>query len=523
VGLDEEGGAAGQSRLDSRQRRVLVAASLAVGLAFLDETAVVTALPTIQREFYATSAEIQWVMGAYLLALASLMAAAGRLADLYGRRRLFLLGAGVFGAGSLVCAAAPGEELLIAGRAIQGSGGALLIPLGMANATAALPEDRRGWAIGIVSSGATVFLALGPLIGGALVEQASWRWIFLINPPAIAAIIAIAVRSLPETRGPEGVRIDVSGLLLLVGALVSLVIALLNLHDWGPGAPQTVVLLCGGAVLLVAFVGVERRALHPLIDLELLKIPAVSGSLCALFAIQFAILGLTVYLTLYLQRVLGYSPATAGALTLPTVALAPLLAGWVGRLTDRVGARALVSGSMLLAALGLGAVAFLADEREVLLLVPAFLAFGIARPVATVAGAAGVVGAIPREARGLASALVNEARQLGAVLGVAALGLVLTSLEVSRRAELLRGVDATFDDRERETLDGILAGSSQADMLLRSLGPADRAAAREAAATSFVSGFQGAMLATALLALAAAAASWLLIGPRAPSRPTAES
>src|SRR5438270_9647833 len=141
--------------LSKRQRWVLLAGSLAVGLAFLDETAMVTALRAIQRDFGASSAEVQWVMGAYLLALASLMAAAGRLADLYGRRRLFLIGAGIFGAGSIACASAPDEELLIAARALQGSGGALLIPLGMANATAALPEEHRGWVVGVVSTGAT--------------------------------------------------------------------------------------------------------------------------------------------------------------------------------------------------------------------------------------------------------------------------------------------------------------------------------------------------------------------------------
>ena len=510
------------SGLSAQQRWILLAASLAVGLAFLDETAVVTALRTIQREFNATSAEIQWVMGSYLLALASLMATAGRLADLYGRRRLFLIGAGLFGIGSIACAAAPSEEWLIAARAVQGSGGALLMPLGMANATAALPEERRGWVIGIVSTGATVFLALGPLIGGGLVELASWRWIFLINLPVIAAILALALRFLPETRGSKRERLDFGGLLLLVGGLVSIVLALLNMQDWGPGAPVTVTLLCSGVGLVIAFVVVERRVAQPLIDLGMLRIPAVTGSLCALFAIQFAILGLTVYLTLYLQHVLGYSPAAAGALTLPTVAAAPLLAGWVGRATDRIGTRLLTSGSMLLAGVGLGAIALLADQRKVVLLLPAFLAFGIARPIATVAASAGAVGAIAREARGLSSALVTQARQLGAVLGVAVLGLVLTGLELARRHQLLLGVDASFGHRRREYLDGILAGSSEAQTMLRALSPVKQHAAREAAAMSFVTGFRAAMLVAALVAVSAAIASWLLMRPLAPRSAPAE-
>jgi EmrB/QacA subfamily drug resistance transporter len=494
-----------------QQRWILTAASLAVGLAFLDETAVVTALRTIQHDFEATSAEVQWVMAAYLLALASFMAAAGRLADLYGRRRLFLIGAGLFGLGSIAAAASPSEELLIAARAIQGSGGALMVPLGYANATAAVPEERRGWAIGIVSTGATVFLALGPLIGGGLTEAVGWRWIFLVNLPAIAAILAISLRWFPESKSSLKESLDLKGLGLLVGGLLSLVLALLNMQDWGPGSAVTISLLAAGSALLVAFVVVERSTPQPLVDLQLLRIPSVAGCLCALFAIQFAILGLTVYLTLYLQHVLGYSPAVAGALTLPTVAAAPLLAGSVGRMSDRIGARLLTWGSMLLAAVGLVAISLLAGRREVLLLLPAFLAFGIARPVATVAATSGTVGAIPRDARGLSSALVTEARQLGAVLGVAVLGLVLTAFEIARRNQLLKGIDAGFSHLRREALDGIIAGSGTANEFLHRLTPAAQHAAHAAAATSFVSGFGAAMLVTAVLSGLAAAASWVLL------------
>lgn len=497
--------------LTAQQRWVLVAGGLAVGLAFLDETAVVTALREMQADFGATSTETQWVMGAYLLALASFIAVAGRLADLHGRRRLFLVGVGLFGAGSLAAAAAPSEAALIAARAVQGAGAALLVPLGMANATAVLPEERRGWAVGIVSTGATVFLALGPLIGGGLTELVGWRWIFLVNLPAVAAIAAITLRWMPETRGAEREPIDVPGLVLLVAGLVTLVLALLNMADWGPTAPITLALLTAGVGLLAAFVVVERRVPSPLVDLDLLRIPAVTGSLCALFAIQFSILGLTVYVTLYLQHVLGYSPAAAGAIMLPTVLIAPFLAGPSGRYTDRAGGRLITSGSMLLAALALGAIALVAEERAIALLLPAFLAFGIARPLATVGGSATVLGAIPREARGVSSALVSEARQLGAVFGVAVLGLALTGLELHRRDTLLDGIDARLDDRSREALDGVLVGSDEGQRLAAGLEPAARDAVQEAAATAFVSGFRGAMLVAAIVAGLAAAISWRLL------------
>lgn len=465
------------SELTAAQRWILLACSLAVGLAFLDETAVVTALRTVERQFSASDPEVQWVMGSYLLALASLMAATGHIADLYGRRRLFMIGAVLFGLGSLACAVAPNVDVLIASRALEGMGGALVIPLGYANATSDMPESRRGWVIGIVSTGATVFLAFGPLVGGALVLSVGWRWIFVLNLPLIVAILAIAVRTFPESRH-EREPIDILGFALLVSGLVSLVLALLNLQDWGAGSPITVSLLCAATVLLVGFVVVEHRVAHPLINLRLLAIPAVRGSLCALFAIQFSILGLSVYLTLYLQGVLGYSPAAAGALLLPTVVAAPFLSAPVGRSTDRIGARLLTAVSMLVAALALAAIALLADRREVLVLLPAFLAFGVARPVATVAPTAGTVAAIPRADRALSTALVTESRQLGAVLGVAVLGLVLTII-----AHDVPGGQGG----------ALTAGNSSA----------------------FLSGFRGAMLVSAGLAATASALSWRWLRPAA--------
>ena len=195
-------------------------------------------------------------------------------------------------------------------------------------------------------TGATVFLALGPLLGGGIVVLAGWRWIFLINVPVIATILLVGTRSLPETRTTVQEPLDVRGLVLLVGGLVSIVLALLNMEDWGLAAPATLALLAAGVALLTAFVAVERGTAHPLIALKLVRIPAVTGSLIALFAIQFAILGLTVYLTLYLQLALGYSPIAAGALVLPTVVIAPFVAVWVGRMTDRIGTRGLTAGSI---------------------------------------------------------------------------------------------------------------------------------------------------------------------------------
>jgi EmrB/QacA subfamily drug resistance transporter len=495
--------------LTTQQRAVLVVASLAVGLAFLDETAVVTALRAIQADLGLSSLELQWVMGAYLLALASLMAAAGRLADVHGRRRTFLVGAGIFAVGSAICAFAPTAGVLIGGRGVQGVGAALVVPLGYANATLVVPEERRGWALGIVSTGATMFLAAGPVLGGLLTQVFGWRSVFAVNLLPILVVVVVAARWMPESHVERREAIDVAGLVLLVCGLAAMTTALLQVQT--SGWVVTVVAVIVAVIALVGFVVVERRSASPLVDLSLLRIPAVAGSLTGLLAFQFAILGLTVYFTLYLQHVLGFAPAVAGALTLPAVILAPFLAGMVGRATDHRGTRGLTVGALLLASAAVLAIALLSGERIVLLLLVPLLAFGVARPIATIAGTAGAVGAISAQSRGLAAALATQSRQIGAVLGVAALGVVVTAVEHSTRTELLHTVDASFDTADRKALDAMLAGGDNADSLLAALTPAQRTAAVDAAADAYVHGFEVAMIVVSTVLLLAAVAGWWLL------------
>jgi EmrB/QacA subfamily drug resistance transporter len=496
----------------TQQRAVLFVASLAVGLAFLDETAVVTALRAIQADLGLSSPELQWVMGAYLLALASLMAAAGRVADVQGRRRTFVVGAVIFAVGSAVCALAPTAGVLIAGRGMQGVGAALLVPLGYANATLVVPEERRGWALGIVSTGATVFLAVGPVLGGVLTQAFGWRSVFAVNLLPIVVVAVVAVRWMPESHVERRETIDVVGLVLLICGLAAMTTALLQVQTSGWVVPAAAAVVA--VIALAGFVMVERRSSAPLVDLSLLRIPAVAGSLTGLLAFQFAILGLTVYFTLYLQHVLGFAPAVAGALTLPAVVLAPFLAGWVGRSTDRHGTRELTIGALLLASAAVLAIALLSGERVVLLLLFPLLAFGVARPVATIAGTAGAVGAISAQSRGLAAALATQSRQIGAVLGVAALGLVVTATEHSTRTELLHTVDASFDRADRKALDAVLAGGDNADSLLAALTPTQRTAAIDAAADAYTHGFAVAMIVTSAILVAAAVAGWWLLRRR---------
>jgi EmrB/QacA subfamily drug resistance transporter len=413
--------------LTRRQLGVLTAASAANSLIFLDQTSVTVALSAIQRDFGSSTVEVQWTIGAYLLSLASLMAVAGRLADLYGRRRMFLLGVAAFGLASVACAAAPSEGWLIVFRLAQGAGAALTQPLALAHATAIMPPERRGWAIGVLAGFGTTCLMVGPLLGGLLVETVGWRWVFLVNLPVVALALAFGLRFMPESRETEPPPLDLRGLLLLAGSLAALVAALLHLNQWPLGLAAGMLAL---AILgLAGFVAVERRSAHPLVPLYLLRRPEVAGSMVALLTIQGAVLGVTVYVVLFLQNGLGLSAIQAGAVLLPAMIWSALLSARVGRVADRRGERALVVVGLIVGAAGLAAIGLLARTEEALLLVPGLLVFGISRPFVFTPAGTGPLKAIPPEQRGLASSLVTEARQVGAVLGVAALGCVGAAFE----------------------------------------------------------------------------------------------
>jgi EmrB/QacA subfamily drug resistance transporter len=366
-------------------------------------------------------------VGAYLLALASLMAGSGRLADLFGRRRLFLLGVTLFGLSSLACALAPSDLSLIVARVAQGTGAALTQPLALANATAIMPPERRGWTIGALASAGTICLMVGPLLGGVLVEAVGWRSVFLLNVPVVVLAVGLGLRYMPETREPAPSPLDVWGLGLLTTGLVGLVAGLLHMQEWPIAVDAAVLALA--ALILGAFVAVEQRSEHPLLPLRLLRPPEVASSMAALFTIQGAVLGVTVYVTLFLQNGLGLSAIEAGAVLLPAMIWTALLSTRTGQMAERRGERLPVGIGLLVAAAGLVAIGVLARGEEALLLIPGLVVFGVSRPFVFTPASTGPLKVIPADERGLASSLVTESRQLGAVLAVAALGAIAAAFE----------------------------------------------------------------------------------------------
>jgi EmrB/QacA subfamily drug resistance transporter len=503
--------------LTRQQRVVMVAVIAGNGLMFSALTGIAVALPAVQRDFDVSRSTVNWVVAAALLPVAGLVTVSGRLGDLFGRRRLFVGGVVVFGLASAVCGLAPDQNVLIIGRVAQGVGVALGTPLALANLTEMVPAGRRGWAIGIFSTGTTVVTAAVPVAMAALVQVSSWRWLFLVNAPIMAAVAVLARRYLVETRSSRGTALDLPGVLLLSAGLSLVAYVCEAAGRRGMADPRTIGMLTAGLAALVAFVLVERRVAAPLLDLRLLRTASVSASMVSLAVMQGARLGVTVYLMLYLQQVLGLAPFTAGLLLLPTALGSPLFSPLAGRLTDRGSARWLIVGGLLLAPVALAWTYLGTGHREGLLLAPALFLFGVASAFVYTPASTLTMSAVPEETRGVAAGLTVEARQIGGVIGLITLGSLLTTIEWGTRERLILGPDAHFTPPQHRALDGLLAGAVSGRHMLSTLPPQARPGVAAAANHSFVAGLQAVMAASVvLLVLAAALAVVALRPPRNP-------
>ncbi|WP_286689647.1 MULTISPECIES: DHA2 family efflux MFS transporter permease subunit [unclassified Aeromicrobium] len=400
-------------RLDSAAGRWLVAAMvLGTGMAFLDGSIVTLALPAVDDDLQAGVAGLQWTVNAYTLALASLILVGGSLGDRYGRRRVFVVGVVWFGAASVLCAVAPTIEVLVAARGLQGVGGALLTPGSLAIISASIRPEDRGRAIGLWSGLAGVTTALGPLVGGTLVDAVGWRSVFWINVPLAVAVVWVTLRHVPESRGAQ-TRLDVEGAALTVGTLAFLTYGLVEQTSW----PALV-----GVVLLVAFVVHQARSPHALVPLSLFADRVFTAANICTFAIYAALSGTMFLLVLQLQYVAGYTPLEAGLATLPLTVLMLLLSSRAGAFGQRVGPRIpmtvgpLVSAAGLLLLLRVGA-----DARFWVDVLPGatLLGLGITLLVAPLTTA--VLAAAPDEQAGIASGINNAVSRTAGLLAVAAI------------------------------------------------------------------------------------------------------
>jgi EmrB/QacA subfamily drug resistance transporter len=406
---------------------VLATMTGALSMIMIDQTVVSVALPTMQRDLGLSAPGVQWVVNAYLLLLAVLVALGGRVADLVGPERTFRLGAGLFVLASVLCGVAQGEGGIIAARGLQGVGAALMIPSTGSLLMNAFGVRERGKAMGIYSGVSMIFLALGPLVGGLLTEGVSWRAVFFLNLPIGLLLLAAAHVTLshpPRRRIPRH-AVDWVGIPLLICGVGALVLGLMQGQTWGWTSPAIVGLLAAGAVLLPAFLAWERHAAEPLVRLTLYRRPNFGADSTVLAGVQFALVGASVFGAIWSQQVLGFGPIRAGVamlpLTIPLLFAAPL----AGRAYDRIGPRALLVGGSLLVGAGLAWLALNLHHQDYSLLVPGYVLMGIGIGMTISPATTDALGAAAPAERSQASGMVQTSRQIGGVVGIAILGAIV--------------------------------------------------------------------------------------------------
>jgi EmrB/QacA subfamily drug resistance transporter len=405
---------------------VVIATVLGSAMASIDATVVGIALPTIGRQFHAGLAELQWVSNAYTLTLAGLLLLGGALGDRFGRRRVFEIGTAWFALASLLCGVAPNAATLVAARALQGIGAALLIPGSLAILQASFTHDDRSKAIGAWSGLGGVATAVGPFVGGWLIGAVSWRLIFLINLPIAVAVLFVSARHVPESKDPAATgRLDLAGAVLASVGLAGVVYGLTEGAGLGWGSPATLAALLVGVASLVAFVLVERRTSVPLLPLSIFRSGQFAGANAVTFAVYGGLGGALFLLPIELQQALGYSPLEAGIALLPITAMMLGLSARSGALAARIGPRLQLTVGPLLVGAGLALLTRVAPGGEYLTAVlPAVtvLGFGLATTVAPLTAA--VLAAAPSEHAGIASAVNNDVARTAALIAVGVLPAV---------------------------------------------------------------------------------------------------
>jgi EmrB/QacA subfamily drug resistance transporter len=410
---------------------ILVAVSLATFMGYLDNNVTNVAIPTIQRNLHLSVAGLEWVVGSYILVFASLLLLGGRMADLFGRRRLFLIGLTIFTLASLAAGLASDGSELIAARVIQGLGAALLVPTTLAIIMATFDNAReRTRAIGIWTAIGALALGFGPLIGGVISQHLRWGWIFFINVPIGVITFAIAIATMQESRDTSAARrLDLPGLLSSSLGLFALTYALIEGHDDGWTSPLILVAFGFAAAAMAAFVWVESRASYPMVDLSLFRSRVFAGGTTVMMLWAFGILGIYFFTSIYLQTILGFSPTKAGFSFVPMALAMAAFASLAPLVAPRIGTHRTVALGTAVMAVGLYLVARLGGGATFAGLMPGFLLFGAGAGLMNVPLTNSVLHSMPPERSGMASALMNASREVAGLLGITVIGAVLRSQE----------------------------------------------------------------------------------------------
>jgi len=429
-----------------RRRRwlTLLAMTGSLSMIMIDQTVVSVALPRIQQDLGLSQIGLQWVMNGYILALAATVAAGGRLGDILGRLKAFVGGVILFAAASVACGLAQSEAALVAARVLQGVGAAFMQPASAAIVTGTFPLGERGKAMAVYAGVAMSMMAAGPLVGGAITQYASWRWVFWVNLPVAAAAVALALVFCRSHGGSTREPLDLAGLCLLALGMPALVYGIQQGNAFGWTSPLTLGSILGGLGLIAALLAVERRVSNPLIDVGLFGNRFFLADALLLFFIQFGLVSQTVFLSVYIQRLLGFSPLRTGLSLLILVVPAVVMSQAAGRIFDRVGVKPLAVAGSLLITLGFLSHALFLGRESLAWVAPGMVLFGTGAGLVLTPANTDGLSRLPQDRRGQGSGLLQTLRQLGSTLGLAVIGTLFFGVEragIRRLAQSRPGPD----------------------------------------------------------------------------------
>jgi EmrB/QacA subfamily drug resistance transporter len=483
----------------------LVAVCAATFMLLVDVTIVQVALPTIQRHLHSSFSDLEWVIDAYALTLASVLLTCGSLADRFGRKRIFVAGLVIFTLASLMCGVAESSIFLIWARAFQGLGGGAMFATGLA----LIGQDYQGADRGraIAAWGATVgaAVAIGPLVGGVLTDSLGWRWIFFVNVPIGIATVALAVARMRNVGDPAAVRLDIAGLVTFAGSLFLLILGLLRGNDDGWGSPLIVGLLVASVLLMATFVAVELRQARPMFDLALFRKPGFVGVSLATLAVGAGMFAMYPYITLYLQNDLGYSPLAGGVRLLPSTVLCFIVPLATRSVVERFAPRVVLGAGMAIIAAGLASMYGLTVGSSWTHLIPGLLLTGFGIGIVNPAIAKIGLGVVPPQRSGMASGISNTFRIGGLATGVAALGAVFQH-QLTTELTAHRGLGVPASTLAKT----IASGGTRAAVALDPHDPGITAASHHA----FISGMNEILLIGAVVVFLGALCAFALVRRR---------
>jgi EmrB/QacA subfamily drug resistance transporter len=498
----------------------LGAACFGLFMAILDNLVVNIAMPTIQRDLGATTTQLQWIVSAYTLVFASLQITAGGLGDRLGRKRWFLIGLVVFTVTSLLAAFSQNIEMLLIMRALQGLGAALIMPLSLSIISAAFPPEERGKAVGIWGAISVSGIALGPVVGGVLVEYASWHWVFLINVPIGIVAFLITSAVVTESRDESGtVSTDIPGTLLITGAIAALTWSLIQAGDRGWGDAYILGAMAAAVIFGIVFVFVESKTTHPMVPLRFFKSGSFTGANIDAFMISFAMAAVGFFMTLYQQNVHNFSAVRTGLALLPMVVVMMVMSPMTGSAINRIGARRMISFGMIVT--GIGVFLFLrsavgASYYDIL---PAFIVMGFGMSFIWAPMTTAVLNSVESDKSGIASAINGAIREIGTAFGIALLGTMANTtykdaFRASGDTESLRG---SSDGAVQAALGFVASGASQAGYVLEKTPfaaglPAETLAQiKSASSVAFIKGMDQAMIFGGIALIGAAIVSYFIV------------